>query len=178
MSRFRHAGSMERASKDLLRSTKWFKKEWYWITRTWERSIRFQCWYDFKLTIFLILNLERVSKFLAQNVGNDKLIIPEPMLQRALPYIAGILFIYAFVTKIIPALISKYRNPWFWYIICLGGYAFAMAGNYLIRQSAWISSLTIFLQVPILQNLLVSFLNGKMMKEFVVELWNTYWCLF
>jgi len=72
---------------------------------------------------------ERISKFLAQNVGNDRLIIPEPLFQRALPYVAGILGIYALVMKVIPTLMVQYKQPIFWYIVCLAGYAFAMAGT-------------------------------------------------
>jgi len=71
----------------------------------------------------------KLSKFLAHNAGDMNLMIPEPLTRRILKYTAAIVGIYALVTKIIPWLMTIYKTPIFWLVICLGGYAFSMAGT-------------------------------------------------
>jgi len=74
-------------------------------------------------------SIDRVSKFVAEQTKNEKLIVPEPFIQRVLPYIAGILALYAIITRVLPSLYIHYKRPMFWYILCLAAYAFAMAGT-------------------------------------------------
>jgi len=70
----------------------------------------------------------RMASFIREKANYPDFEINPPISNTVAWYASVIVGLYILFTRVLPLVLEYYRRPMFWFCICLGAYAFAMAG--------------------------------------------------